>query len=225
MWRILKAEIINDKLRIVLVYIFSIIAFITIWYGVKWERNRAPMAMMMMVVATLIVGFICEKKRIAQKRGRLFGALPIPTKNIGFFHLIYPFFAWLSIGILYFLIYFILQNFSTTILTTPSRVQMLTLNGMILIVNACYLLTRDLSIAFDKKYHRMFMSVFWVLIYLVALLPFYIMTNSFGAFGENTPLQIYLNEMSRSPIGINVVGLILSGFSFFVFLQRKSYLE
>jgi len=225
MWRILKAEIITDKQRIILVYIFSIISFITIWYGVKWERNRAPLAMMIMVVATLILGFICEKKRIAQKRGRLYGALPISTKQIGVFHLVYPFFAWLSIGILYFLIYFFLQNFCSNILTTPSWLQMLTLNGMILIVNACYLLTRDLRIAFDKKYHRMFMSIFWVLIYLVALLPFYIMTNSFGAFGENTPLQIYLNQMSRSPIGINVVGLILSGFSWIVFLKRKSYLE
>jgi len=225
MLRILKAEIITDKQRIVLVYIFSIISFITIWYGVKWERNRAPLAMMMMVVATLILGFICEKKRIAQKRGRLFGALPIANKQIGCFHLIYPFFAWLSIGILYFLIYIILQNFSAKILITPSWLQMLTLNGMILIVNSCYLLTRDLRIAFDKKYHRMFMSLFWVLIYLVALLPFYIMTNSFGAFGENTPLQIYLTEMSRSPIGMNVVGLILSGISWIVFLKRKSYLE
>lgn len=225
MWRILKAEIITDKQRIVLVYIFSIISFITIWYGVKWERNRAPLAMMMMVVATLILGFICEKKRIAQKRGRLFGILPISTRQIGVFHLIYPFFAWVSIGILYFLIYILLQNFSIKILTTPSWLQVLSLNGMILIVNACYLLTRDLRIAFDKKYHRMFMSIFWVLIYLVALLPFYIMTNSFGAFGENTPLQSYLHEMSNSPIGINVIGLVLSGFSLCVFLRRKSYLE
>jgi hypothetical protein len=225
MWRILKAEIINDKLRIFLVYFFAIISFITIWYGVKWERNRAPLAMMMMVVATLILGFICEKKRIAQKRGRLYGALPISNQQIGVFHLIYPFFAWVSIGILYFLIYIILQNFSSKILTTPSWLQMITLNGLILIVNSCYLLARDLRIAFDKKYHRMFMSIFWVLIYLVALLPFYIMTNSFGAFGENTPLQIYLNEMSRSPIGINIVGLVLSLFSFYVFLHRKSYLE
>ena len=225
MLRILKAEIINDKQRIILVYFFAIISFITIWYGVKWERNRAPLAMMMMVVATLILGFICEKKRIVQKRGRLYGFLPISINQIGFFYLSYPFFGWLSIGILYFLSYIILQNFSTNILTTPSWLQMLTLNGMILIVNACYLLTRDLRIAFDKKYQRIFMSVFWVLIYLVALLPFYIMTNSFGAFGENTPLQIYLNEMSRSPIGINILGLILSGFSLFIFLKRKSYLE
>ncbi|MCU0645091.1 MAG: hypothetical protein MUC94_12620, partial [bacterium] len=99
------------------------------------------------------------------------------------------------------------------------------LNGMILIVNACYLLTRDVRIVFDKKYHKMFMSIFWVLIYLVALLPFYIMTNSFGIFGENTSLQSYLSEMSKSPIGMNLVGLILSGFSFYIFLKRKSYLE
>ncbi|HEX9973563.1 MAG TPA: hypothetical protein VGD14_15940 [bacterium] len=225
MLRILKAEILNDKQRIILIYFFAIISFITIWYGVNWERNRAPLAMMMMVVATLIVGFICEKKRIAQKRGRLYGALPISARQIGFFHLIYPFFAWLSIGVLYFLIHTILQNLSTKVLTTPSWLQMLALNGLILIVNSCYLLARDLRIAFDKKYHRMFMSIFWVLIYLVALLPFYIMTNSFGAFGENTSLQIYLNEMSRSPIGINTLGMILSGFSLIVFLRRKSYLE
>lgn len=225
MLRILKAEIINDKLRIILVYFFSIICFITIWYGVNWERNRAPLTMMMMLVATLMIGYTCEKKRIAQKRGRLYSSLPISTKQIGFFHLIYPFFAWLSIGVLYFLSYIIIKNLNSNILTIPSWLQMLTLNGMILIVNACYLLTRDLRIAFNKKYHRIFMSVFWVLIYLVALLPFYIMTNSFGAFGENTPLQIYLNEMSRSPIGINILGLILSGFSFYVFLHRKSYLE
>lgn len=225
MWRLVKAEIITDKQRIILVYIFSIISFITIWYGVKWERNRAPLAMMMMVVATLILGFICEKKRIAQKRGRLFGTLPLSTQQIGFFHLIYSFFAWLGIGILYCLIYFFLQKFSSTDLTAPSWLQMFTLNGLILIVNSCYLLVRDLRIAIDKKYHRMVISIFWVLIYLVALLPFYIMTNSFGAFGENTPLQIYLTEMSRSPIEINIVGLILSGFSWIVFLKRKSYLE
>ena len=71
----------------------------------------------------------------------------------------------------------------------------------------------------------MFMSIFWVLIYLVALLPFYIMTNSFDAFGENTPLQIYLNEMLGSPIGSNIIGLVLSGLSLIVFLRRKSYLE
>lgn len=225
MLRILEAEILNDKLRIALVYIFSIISFITIWYGVKWERNRAPLAMMIMVVTTLILGFICEKKRIAQKRGRLFGVLPISTRQIGFFHFIYPFLGWLNIAILYFLIYIVLQKFSAKILTTPSWLQILTLNGLILIVNSCYLLARDLRIAFDKKYHRMFMSIFWVLIYLVALLPFYIMTNSFGAFGENTALQIFLDDMSKSPVGINVVGFILSGFSLIVFLRRKSYLE
>jgi hypothetical protein len=225
MLKILKAEIINDKSRIVLVYFFSIISFVTIWYGVKWERNRVPMAMMMMVVATLLIGYTCEKKRIAQKRSRIYGILPISNRQVGCFHLLYPFFAWLSIVMLYFVIHTIVQNFSNNILTTPSWLQMLALNGMILVVNACYLLTRDLRIVFDKKYHRIFMSIFWVLIYLVALLPFYIMTNSFGVFGENTPLQINLNEMSRSPIGINMVGLIVSGISLFVFLRRKSYLE
>jgi hypothetical protein len=225
MWRILKAEIINDGLKIILIYFFAMICFIITWFGVNLDRNRAPLTMMIMVVATLLLGYVCEKKRIAQQRSRLYGLLPISIRKIGFFYFTYPFIAWLSIGILYFLIHTILQYLSSKILIAPSFLQMLTLNGMILIVNACYLLTRDLRIAFDKKYHRIFMSIFWVLIYLVALLPFYIMTNSFGAFGENTPLQIYLDEMSKSPIGINVAGLILSGFSLIIFLRRKSYLE
>ncbi len=71
---------------------------------------------------------------------------------------------------------------------------MLSLNGLILIVNSCYLLARDLRIAFDKKYNRSYVDFLGAHLSL-ALLPFYIMTNSFGAFGENTPLQIYLNEM------------------------------
>jgi|GEM_PF-5220048 len=147
MWRILKAEIITDKLRIMLIYFCAIICFVITWFGVSLDRNRAPLAMLIMVAATL------------------------------------------------------------------------------LIVNACYLLTRDVRIVFDKKYHRMFTSIFWVLIYLAAILPFYIMTNMLGALGENTPLQLSLDEMSRSPIGINAVGLILSGSSYYAFLKRKSYLE
>ena len=225
MFRILKAEIITDKLRIMLIYFFAIICFVITWFGVSLDRNRAPLAMLIMVAATLLIGIICEQKRIAQRRSRLYGLLPISIKQIGCFYFSYSFLAWLSIGIFYFLINFIIQNLSGKILTTPSWQQMLTLNGMILIVNACYLLTRDVRIVFDKKYRRMFTSIFWVLIYLVAILPFYIMTNMLGAFGENTPLQIALDEMSRSPIEINVVGLILSGLSYYVFLKRRSYLE
>jgi hypothetical protein len=225
MWQILKAEIITDKFKILLVYFFAVVCFIITWFEVELDRNRAPMAMMIMVVATLIISYVCEKKRIAQRRSRLYGVLPISIQQIGCFYFSYPFLAWLGIGILYFLFYFVIQNLSGKTLIAPSLRQMLTLNGMILIVNACYLLTRDVRIVFDKKYHKMFMSIFWVLIYLVALLPFYIMTNSFGIFGENTSLQSYLSEMSKSPIGMNLVGLILSGFSFYIFLKRKSYLE
>jgi len=66
MWRILKAEIITDKLRILLINFFAIICFIITWFEVNLDRNRAPLAMMIMVVATLLIGYICEKKRIAQ---------------------------------------------------------------------------------------------------------------------------------------------------------------
>lgn len=75
MWRILKAEIINDKLNIMLIYFFAIICFVITWFGISFDRNRAPLAMMIMVVATLLMSFVCEKKRIAQRRGHRLGLI------------------------------------------------------------------------------------------------------------------------------------------------------
>ena len=43
MWRLLEAEMRYDRLRLGLSLILSMVFFIIIWTGVKWERNRVPM--------------------------------------------------------------------------------------------------------------------------------------------------------------------------------------
>ena len=70
MWRLIKAELNYDKNRILVVFVFCVICFITIWFGVKWERNRAPMTMLIMLVSTIMASYFGEAQRIAQKRDR-----------------------------------------------------------------------------------------------------------------------------------------------------------
>ena len=97
MWRIIRAEFSYEKLRIMFIILFCIICFITIWYGVKWEQNRVPMIMLIMLVGTIAISFLNEKNRSLQKRDILYLTLPIVSRKVGFIHLLFPFFCWLSI--------------------------------------------------------------------------------------------------------------------------------
>lgn len=225
MWRVLHAELNNDRFRIALVYAFCMACFVTIWFGVKWERNRAPLTMLIILVSTFIGGFGGEKQRNVQKRDRLHVLLPLSLRRIGWAHLLYPFLIWLSILLLFFVSYFVVQQISGHGLTQPSMLQLLTLNGLILVVNAVYLLYRDLRLSFTTKRQRFIVFLVWLMIYIAALLPFYIVTNFFGWFGEHTPLQIFLNKLSASPVGFNALGLLLSAMSFIIFTRRKSYVS
>ncbi|MFQ5630702.1 MAG: hypothetical protein ACE5I1_18175 [bacterium] len=116
-----------------------------------------------------------------------------------------------------------MQQASTTWLTSPSVLQLLTLNGLILCFNAVTLLYADLRMAFPKKQHRFVIFLFWLLIYFAVFLPFYIVTDFGGFFGEGTPLQLFLNDLSVSPVGFNLAGVILSVISLIIFIRRQSY--
>jgi hypothetical protein len=223
MWKILKAEISYDKFKILFFYGFCIACLVTIWFGVKWERNIAPMTMLIMLISLLAIVYSGEIKRIAQKRDCLHVALPIPLRQIGLAHLMFPFLIWISIVLMFFLSYLIVRPYDTVWPTNPNILQLLTLNGLVISVCAVALLSRDLRKVFIKKPARLAILLFWILIYIAALLPFYIVTNSFGLFGENTPLQILLVNLSVSPVPFNIVGIVLSFISLEIFMRRKSY--
>jgi hypothetical protein len=225
MWRILKAEIIYDKLRTVIFFFFCTVVFFTIWFGVKWERNRIPMMLLMILVLTLSAVYAGEKTRTIQKRDRLHVLLPAILWQIGLAHLLYPIFVLLSICLLLFLSALVVQPFIRYSLTVPSLLHMLTLTGLVLIVNAVILLHRDLRMTFTKKYQRFFVFLFWFLVYVGALLPFYVITNFFGLFGENTPAQRYLTGLLESPALFILLGIFLSVICVIVFVKRKSYIE
>lgn len=225
MWRILKAEITYDKLRIFIFFVFCTAVFLTIWFGVKWERNRIPMTLLMILILTLSAVYAGEKNRVIQKRDRLHVLLPTSLWNIGITHLLYPILLLLCIYFLLFLSALVVQPFIRDSLTMPSHMHILTLTGLVLIVNSVILLHRDLRMTFTKKHQRFFVFLFWFLVYFGALLPFYVVTNFFGLFGENTPAQRFLTRLLESPAGFLFMGIFLSVISVIVFVKRKSYVE
>jgi hypothetical protein len=201
------------------------VAFLTIWLGVKWERNRVPMIMLMVLVLSLSAVYAGEKSRTIQKRDRLHVSFPVPLWQIGMTHLLYPFFV---LSIVYFLLFMSVLTARPLVnytLSMPSLAHMFTLTGLVLIVNAVILLHRDLRMTFTRKPQRFFIFVFWFVVYIGALLPFYVITNFLGVFGEDTPAQNLLTHLLESSTGFIAAGIILSVLSFVVFIKRKSYVD
>ena len=225
MWRLFKAEILYDRSRLLIVSLFCLTCFVTIWFGVKWERNVSPMTMLILFMSAIVAVYAGEQSRISNKRDRMHVALPVSLWETGFFHLIYPIFVWVTILILYIVSYFVLETISGVTRTKPSSIQILTLSSLFLIVNATVLLSRDLSKIFTKKPQQIMIYMTGYLLFIGALLPFYIVTNFFGAFGENTRLQSFMSALLESPSGFLLLGVALSLTSVVVFMRRRFYVQ
>jgi hypothetical protein len=201
------------------------VTFLTIWLGVKWERNRVPLIMLMVLVLSLAAVYAGEKTRSIQKRDRLHVLFPVSLWKIGMTHLFYPVIVLLIMYFLLFVSVLVARPLINYSLPMPSSAHMLTLTGLVLIVNAVILLHRDLRMIFSRKPQRFLIFVFWFVVYIGALLPFYVVTNFLGVFGENTPAQNFLTGLLESSTGFMAGGLLLSALSLVVFVKRKSYVD
>lgn len=225
MWQIIRAEMNYDRLRIGLFLFFCVAVFLVIWVGVMWERNRIPMIMLMVLVLSLSAVYAGERNRTIQKRDRLHILLPIPLWQIGLTHLMYPICLLLIIYFLLFVSVLVARPFVDYALRMPSLAHMLTLTGLVATVNAVILLHRDLRMTFSRKPQRFLIFMFWFVMYIGAILPFYVITNFLGVFGEETPAQNFLTRLMESPAWFSAVGLLLSVLSFVTFICRKSYTD
>jgi hypothetical protein len=223
MWKIIKAEMKYDRLRVGLSLFLCMVAFLTIWLGVRWERNRIPMIMLMVLVLSLSAVYAGEKIRTIQKRDRLHVLFPIPMWQIGITHLLYPICVLLGIYFLLFVSVLVARPWVDYALAMPSLAHMLTLTGLVLSVNAVILLHRDLRMIYVKMPLRFLIFLFWFVVYIGALLPFYVVTNFLGVFGEDTPAQNFLARLLESPTVFMAAGLLLSALSLLAFMKRKSY--
>jgi hypothetical protein len=225
MWRLLKAEMNYDRLRISLFLFLCMGFFLAIWLGVRWERNRIPMIMLIVLVMSLSAVYAGEKNRTVQKKDRLHVLFPVSLWRIGITHLLYPLIVLSVIYCLLFLSVLAARLFVNYVLVMPSLVHMLTLAGFVLIVNAVALLQRDLRMTSARNPQRIFVLVLRLVVYIGVLLPFYVITNFMGVFGEDTPVQNFFTRLLDSPAGFMAAGLLLSVLSLVVFVNRRSYAD
>jgi hypothetical protein len=225
MWKLIKAELIHGWERI-LAFTFIYLIFIgTALTWVRWERNRVSSILLFMFLMPLAAAYGGEKWRSEQKRDRLEVLLPVSVVRIGLSHVIWPLCLFVIMVGLYCVVIFIVPFLARDVVYGPGVLQLLTVSGLILIVSASGLLYRELKVACIKNYQRFFLQLFWWFIYIGALLPFYIVMNFAGWFGENTPLQNAIASLGTRPHILLLPGVGLSLLSLYMFARRKSYVE
>jgi hypothetical protein len=225
MWTLLISELKYDKSKIITFLIFFSICIVIIWYWVKWERNRAPMILLIMLISTVMAVFSTEQRRSLTKRDRLHFLLPVAVRKIGLAHIFYPLLIWIMILVFYVVLYVVFQTGTESRLTAPSLLQIGTLTGLIIILNAGALIYRDLKSMIHKKPQRILMLMIWIVFFVSLLLPFYVVTNFGGFFGEGTELQSFLMTLSESAILSNSLAVIISLVSIKIFISRISYID
>lgn len=225
MWHLIKAEMKYDRLRIGIYLFFCMAAFLTIWLGVKWERNRVPMIMLMVLVLSMSAVYAGEKNRTIQRRDRLHVSSPVSLWKVGITHLLYPLFVLSFVYAALLLSVLLSRPLVSYDLAMPSLAHILTLTGLVLIVNGVILLQRDLRATFTRQPQRFLIFIFWFVVYTGALVPFYVVTDFFGLFGEDSPAQTFLTQLLELPAGFIAAGLLLSLASLLVFVKRKSYAD
>jgi len=223
MWKLVRAELIHGKERILsftLIYLICIGISLT-W--VRWEQNRVSSLLLFMFLMPLAAAYGGEKWRSEQRRDRLHVLLPVSPVHIGLSHLILPLCLFIIMFGLYCVLFFIFKLLASDGLKGPTFLQVFAVAGLLLLVSASGLLYRDLNVFATKSYQRFCLQLFWWIMYIGALLPFYIVMNFAGWFGENTSLQNAIAGLGTRPHLLILPGIGLSLLSLCVFARRNSY--
>ena len=143
MWQLFWTELKYNKLLISAAYIFCLICFVTIWFGVTYEHNRVPLLMLIILVSTFMVHFTVEGTRSKENRNRVHVLLPISSHTTYVVRFLLPIFLWISIALLLVICQCTVQSLSNSSLLIPSAEQLLSVNGLVLLVTVAYLLNSD----------------------------------------------------------------------------------
>lgn len=228
MFKIVKAELGYNFFTNILYCLFCLVCFPVIWFTVKYEYNRTPLILMIMMVSTLASVFFTEGKTFKEKRLILLKRLPVSNFIIWLSRYLYVFSIWLIISLLFIISYFITNNLTNTDLIIPSFLQFIFVNSILVLLLSFYYIYRDYKSIITFKVSKKMLSIIWIILYITLLLPFFIITNFLGLFGQYTFLQANLLFLSESPVDIFVLivfVLIFVILSLIVFRRRKSAFE
>jgi hypothetical protein len=233
MWRILETELVYNRFMLFLANLYCFVMLLVVWFGAL-QSNRPPLILLVLLTSVFLASYTGEEKRVEQRRERLQSLCPLPIWQIGLMKNVYPLVIWINTIGLYLVSFFLLsvlktfanpQSFQFSWMTGPSLIQMITLNGWILVTNSVYLIVQNLRISSQGGRWVIF-RIIQVLISFVVIIPFLIITNFLGAFGDSSSLARRLSDFSFSSlgsIGFNILGVVLFVLSVFVFSRRRSY--
>ena len=201
MWKILKADLINNKLILIIpcgMVLFGMIINVVLgWQNVELDLPGVRSLMTNAIIVLLIFNFI---KFIQEKRLRLISTLPLAIKKIAMARLLYIFIIWISYLGLYWI---------STSTSRPYRFDIifwdtLSVTGFILIANSFPYFFRDLNFCFKKKYTQVILSIILVLMFFIGFLLIFIFgvnEYSWKIFQPLLPLRKMLIKFSATSIG------------------------
>lgn len=219
MWKLIKAEITYYRRSIVIVYLLIFpVTIAYVYFGGKevsellLDKWRV-MGIWMMFMATLIMYGFTKIEMIKYKRERFLSFLPMPIIEFAMLRFVLPIFYWLSMIILFWLIYFI---------SSMGNIQFhfmwnfLYISGLLLCLISIRFIFNDLQYMRSGRKSKKLMIAIAVILIQILFWPYFLTLYShynvkpFDFLKSNIPtfLLSHLSAIISALIGL--VGVILS---------------
>jgi hypothetical protein len=231
MWKLIKAEIAYYRRSIVMMYLLIFpVTIAYVYFGGKEVSELLldkwlVMGIWMMFLAALILYGFTKVESIRHKRDRYLSLRPLPIQKFAILRFILPIFYWLSMIILFWLIYFIS---STGNIQFHFLWNFLYISGLFCCLIATRFIFNDLQhIRSGRKSKKLIIAIAVILIQ-VLFWPYFLTLYSYY---NVKPFNFLKNDIPTfllshtSAIISAFAGLVCVGLSVVIFVKQKSYLE
>lgn len=228
MWTLLKAQIIYNKIVLIVGYVIFGSAFIAfVVQGWQEMDNSFPALRAVQLAATAVLFLFNTVRLQREKRDRFHHILTLSIWKLGISRVLQIIAFWFSLLSLV-LFAFVLRpsTFELKILW-----DLLSLTGFVLVMNAAPFIYRDLSYCFHAKSKKVVLVIVYALMILAGYLLFMLFVVSADSISLSSDLVLLKKNFSnfintfRGALFFNLCGIISTGISLYVFSKRKTYTE
>ncbi|UCC38550.1 MAG: hypothetical protein JSV96_12025 [Candidatus Aminicenantes bacterium] len=230
MWKLLKAEIVYNKVLLSIAYFIAVPTLIGsfIWGG--WIFNKSQITGPAIVLVHQVVFYAIlfplifgtKADRRNSKRTRFHAQLIFPIRQLGMIYIALPVLFWFTIVFLFWMI---------CILVFADRIELyflwqtLALTGFILIA-ASSALYHDLNYWLKGKFQKLIINILGPVLFIALLFLYF--AAILPPLKQLEPLNRSLYNFVFSPLGaiiFLVLGIIVAAFCVVIVAHRKSYSE
>ncbi|MFC2156432.1 hypothetical protein ACFLT9_01215 [Acidobacteriota bacterium] len=226
MWQVLKAELRYSAplVSILLAILIPVLIIFALFGGEEIEKSQPAVLVLLWAVAVILIVFsLLMGSKI--KKDRWLSLLPLPLRTIGLVRLYFVTVVWTVLFISFWAIHLI---FHFHILQMETLWRMLSLTGIVLSVNALYVLSRDLPFKIRRKsrilfFHNDEYPSIIITLMLILVFTFPVGVDVLG-LSKNTQTAL-LSFYSSWPgaLILNQCWLALYGLSIYIFTHRRTY--